>query len=196
MSFNDVFRQRFGQIILASASLRRAEILRQVGFDFRVVPSRIEETFSDSDPVAMAKILAYKKAKEVSSQFPEAIVLGADTIVYLDHEMLGKPENVTDAFRMLRLLSGKCHRVVTAVALIRQNSEKEAVEVENTEVKFRELSNEEIENYVDSGAPFDKAGAYGIQDQSALFVEKINGDFYNVVGLPIAKVYSALYRVF
>lgn len=190
------FDQRFGLIILASASPRRAQILSQIGFNFKVVPSSVEEVFTNHDPIEVAKDLALRKANEVADKHPESIVIGADTIVFLKNKILGKPTSEAEAADMLKKLSGNTHVVYTAFAIIQKSENKQFVDLETTEVTFRNLSNEEINSYVESGSPMDKAGAYGIQDQSAVFVEKINGDFYNVVGLPISKIYSYLQKKF
>ncbi|KAB2879579.1 septum formation inhibitor Maf [bacterium] len=190
------FDQRFGLIILASASPRRAQILSQIGFNYKVVPSSIEEIFTNHDPVEVAKELALNKAKEVAEIYPESIVIGADTIVFLNNQILGKPASEAEAIDMLRSLSGNTHVVYTAFAIIQKSVNKQVVDLEATEVTFRNLSDEEIRLYVRSGSPMDKAGAYGIQDQSAVFVEKIIGDFYNVVGLPISKIYDYLQSQF
>lgn len=196
MLHTDFFDQRFGQLILASASPRRAQILSQIGFNFKVVPSTVEETFKNHDPVEVAKDLALQKANEIAEYYPENIVLGADTVVFLNKKILGKPVSEADAEEMLRLLRGKTHIVHTAFALVQKSKKKEIVDIETTEVTFRNFADEDIIHYVQSGAPMDKAGAYGIQDQSAVFVEKINGDFYNVVGLPISKIYMYLHKQF
>ncbi len=193
---NKFLRDRFGQIILASASPRRAEIMKQVGFDFRVIPSRIEENFFQSDPLKTATELAFQKAAEVAERFPDHIVIGADTVVYLDDRTLGKPRNETDAAEMLRFLSGKTHQVYTGFAILHREKNKRITDVETTHVTFRKLLQEEIDNYIASGAPLDKAGAYGIQDEGAVFVERIDGDFYNVAGLPVTKIYMALQKSF
>ncbi len=177
-----------GKIILASSSPRRAQILQQVGFEFEVYPSHVEEISAFETPIEMAMELAEKKAKEVAGHFPGKVILGADTVVYLDGKIFGKPEHAQEAFVMLNFLSGRKHTVVTGISWV--CDEKVVTEYESTEVTFRNLQNEEIERYIATGSPMDKAGAYGIQDASAIFVEKIDGDFYNVVGLPIAKVYS------
>ncbi|MBL7996362.1 septum formation inhibitor Maf [bacterium] len=190
------FDQRFGLIILASASPRRAQILSQIGFNFKAVPSSIEETFTNHDPVQVARELAMNKAKEVAEIYPESIVIGADTIVFLNNQILGKPASEAEAIDMLRSLSGNTHVVYTAFAIIQKCVNKQIVDFETTEVTFRNISDEEIGVYVRSGSPMDKAGAYGIQDQSAVFVQKITGDFYNVVGLPISKIYHYLQSQF
>ena len=190
------FDKRFGLIILASASPRRAQILSQIGFNFKVIPSTVEEVFSNHDPREVAKELAARKAEEIAESNQDSIVIGADTVVFLENRILGKPSSGLEAQEMLRLLSGKTHVVYTAFAILQKCKNKRIVDLETTEVTFRNLSDDEIISYVQTGSPLDKAGAYGIQDQSAVFVEKIKGDFYNVVGLPISKIYSYLKEKF
>jgi septum formation protein len=193
MSVNDFLVRTFGQIVLASSSPRRAHILEQVGFDFLVEPSHVQEEFQNTHPIESAKKLAFEKARTVAARFPDRIVLGADTIVVLEGRMLGKPEDADDAERMLSFLSGRTHQVHTAYALYRQRDGRRVVSAATTDVTFLSLNAEDIQRYVATGSPFDKAGAYGIQDASAVFVERIDGDFYNVVGLPIARVYKDLF---
>lgn len=193
---NGSLEQRFGQIILASASPRRAQILSQIGFHFRTIPSAVEEIVTNHDPVAVAKGLALKKAEEIADNYPDQIVIGADTVVHVADRILGKPATEGDAQEMLRMLSGKTHMVYTAFAIVHKLKQKEVVDIESTEVTFRNLAEQDIIRYVESGAPMDKAGAYGIQDQSAIFIESIRGDFYNVVGLPISKIYACLQEQF
>lgn len=187
---------RFGTLVLASESPRRASILRQLGFDFIIHPSHIEERFTSTVPVDIACELAERKAQHVAEQFPEKIVLGADTIVVLDHHILGKPESTNEAEKMLKMLSGRTHQVYTAFSLIQKSKNLQVTDYELTDVTFHVLGDEEIQNYIATGSPMDKAGAYGIQDSSAIFVERISGDFYNVVGLPASRVYQALCRHF
>jgi septum formation protein len=196
MTNNGSLGQRFGLIILASSSPRRAKILSQIGFNFKVVPSTVEEVFNHHDPVEVSKDLALKKAAEIAERHPDNIVIGADTVVFLDKKILGKPVSDEDAYEMLRTLSAKTHEVYTAFAIVHKSTNKQMVDIERTEVTFRALSEEEIAEYVRSGEPMDKAGAYGIQDRSAVFVNKIVGDFYNVVGLPIARIYACLQNQF
>ncbi|MGB9792483.1 MAG: Maf family protein [Thermacetogeniaceae bacterium] len=177
------------EIILASSSPRRAELLRRVGLKFRVVPSDVEERAEDSlDARSLALKLASQKAEAVAARYPEAIVLAADTVVCCDGEILGKPADWQDAVRMLQLLSGRTHEVSTGVVLRRESTGQERREVVTTRVTFRRLSQEEILGYLATGEPFDKAGAYGIQGYGALLVEGIEGCYSNVVGLPLAKV--------
>lgn len=179
-------------LILASASPRRAELLRQIGCTFDIIPADIDERVDASlTPGDVALTLAKQKAAEISARYPTHVVLGADTIVVIDNNILGKPETPQEACSMLRLLSGRTHTVYTGYSLRR--GADEIAEVVATAVTFRILSNEEIERYVRTGSPMDKAGAYGIQeDLGAVFVERIDGDYYTVVGLPLARVYLAL----
>ncbi|MGD0733246.1 MAG: Maf family protein [Terracidiphilus sp.] len=180
-------------LILASASPRRRELLTQAGFTFRVHAAHIpEEPHPNEDPVAYVVRLAREKAQAVHDQLanPEAVVLGADTTVTLDNQILGKPEDPADAARMLRLLSGRSHRVITGVAVVTGARIETASEV--TAVKFLTVSDAEIEAYVATGEPMDKAGAYAIQGRAARWIPRIEGDYFNVVGLPIALVCTML----
>jgi septum formation protein len=183
-------------LILASESPRRRKLLRQIGMKFRVIPSRTAEMISPTQtPGDNAKRIALEKATEVARRIRNGIVLGADTIVVLDHRVLGKPKSKDEAKRMLRSLSGREHSVFTGFALLDAQTGQHCTGVEETRVRFRVLEEQEIVSYVDSGSPMDKAGSYGIQDDyGAVFVEKINGCFYNVVGFPLARFYSALQR--
>lgn len=181
-------------LILASRSPRRILLLRQIGFDPAVVPCTIPEDFDPSlDPSQNAQVLALQKARCVAADVKDGFVIGADTIVVIDNIMLGKPIDVSDARRMLSLLSGRTHVVITAFAIVERPSDRFLVDVESTRVTFRELPPDEIQEYIDSGSPLDKAGAYGIQDDyGAVFVTRIEGCFYNVVGLPLARLYTRL----
>jgi septum formation protein len=183
-------------LILASQSPRRKILLKQIGLKFRVIPSHVSEALSPNEsPGDNAKRIAIDKASEVAARLQKGIVIGADTIVVLDHHVLGKPTSKDDAKRMLKLLSGREHSVYTGFALIDVESKKHVAGVEETKVRFRKLDEKEIVSYIDSGSPMDKAGSYGIQDDfGAVFVEKVNGCFYNVVGFPLARFYSTLQR--
>ena len=183
--------------ILASQSPRRKILLKQIGLKFRVIPSHVSEVLSpNQSPRDNAKRIAIDKASEVASRLRRGVVIGADTIVVLDHHILGKPTSKDDAKRMLKLLSGREHSVYTGFALIDVESKKHMEGVEETKVRFRMLDDKEIVSYIDSGSPMDKAGSYGIQDDfGAVFVEKINGCYYNVVGLPLAKFYKRLMEI-
>jgi septum formation protein len=180
-------------LVLASASPRRRELLAQAGFTFQIHPAHIpEDPFPGEDPVAYVVRLARQKAQAVYTEMgtPDATVLGADTTVTIDNRILAKPENAVDAQRMLRLLSGRTHRVITGVALVAANAVDVAAEV--TAVRFLTLSDAEIDAYIATGEPMDKAGAYAIQGRAARWIPRIEGDYFNVVGLPLALVSTLL----
>lgn len=178
-------------LVLASASPRRRELLARLGLDFDVLPSDADETWPDGvAPGEAAAVIALRKAAQVSRQRPDALVLGADTVVVLDGVVLGKPPTPEAARTTLRTLSGRTHTVYTGLALVYRTAEVTAFE--GTDVTFAPLADAEIDAYVETGSPMDKAGSYGIQDLSALFVERIEGDFYNVVGLPLHRLYRTL----
>jgi septum formation protein len=183
-------------IILASQSPRRRILLKQIGIKFRVVSSRSAEIISShQSPGENAQRMALEKAEDVARRLRKGIVVGADTIVVLDHHVLGKPKSKDDAKRMLRLLSGREHSVFTGFALKDVETGKHTGGVEETKVRFRKLTEQEIADYVNSGSPMDKAGSYGIQDDfGAVFIERVNGCFYNVVGFPLSRFYSAFQR--
>jgi len=182
------------KLILASSSPRRIELLRRLGLDFEVVKPLWETRVIDDDPVEVAELTALEKARAVAGGFTEGLVIGADTIVVIDDEILGKPRDGEEARLFLRKLSGRVHRVITGIAVVDAGRGREEVDHEVTEVKFKELSEEEIELYIASGEPFDKAGGYGIQGLGSLFVEWIKGDYFNVVGLPIYRLSLLLRR--
>lgn len=182
-----------GKIILASASPRRRELLALLVPEFSVVPSLAEEHIApDTPPHEAVRMLAKQKAADIFAKNPNSIVIGADTIVFAAGEILGKPRDAADARRMLALLSGCAHSVYTGVAVISPNGED--VFAEATQVTFRQISTQEIDAYVATGEPMDKAGAYGIQERAAAFVSGIHGDFFSVVGLPVCALGMALRR--
>jgi septum formation protein len=177
------------KLILASGSPRRAEILTSVGWEFeKIVPNVDETELSGENPADYVQRLAKTKAVAVAVNHPNRMVLGADTTVVIDNQIIGKPLDLDDARRMLRMLSGRTHEVLTGVA-VTQNSETN-VGLQRTKVKFVELSDEEVEFLVTFGEPLDKAGGYAVQAQAALFIKGIEGDYWNVVGLPIGLVYE------
>ena len=182
------------KLILASRSPRRLQLLKQIGMSPTVVPCDIPEVFDPSrTPEENAAALALKKALHIAQSIPEGVIVGADTIVVLQGEMLGKPDGPRDAGRMLSALSGKTHAVVTGFALVERPSGRQMTGTERTDVTFRDLPLSEIEEYVEGGSPLDKAGAYGIQDDyGAVFVTRIEGCFYNVVGLQLSRLHTAL----
>jgi septum formation protein len=189
-------------LVLASASPRRRELLAQAGYRFQVHPAHIlEDPSPGEDPIAYVTRLAREKAeavfRELNTADPESggngnslAVLGADTTVTLDNTILGKPENAADASRMLRLLSGRTHRVITGVAVVTAKRTDVATEV--TAVRFLTLTDEEIADYIATGEPMDKAGAYAIQGRAARWILRIEGCYFNVVGLPLALICSML----
>lgn len=180
------------KLVLASKSPRRAEILRAVGCTFEAIAADIDETrYASEDAVSYVKRLARTKAETVALKTSAGVVLGADTVVVIDNQILGQPQDDDDARRMLRLLSGKWHEVLTGVALVRARELAQgSVDHEATRVRFCEMSQEEIDWYVSSGEPRGKAGAYAIQGRGALFIEEIQGDYFNVVGLPVRLIYE------
>ena len=183
------------KLILASGSPRRAEILTFVGWNFEKQTADIDETpISGETPADYVQRLAREKAAAIAKKHKNALVLGADTIVVIENKIIGKPVDLEDARKMLETLSGKWHEVFTGVALIKtENGEPEtAVDLQKTKVKFAELTEPEINFLVEKGEPLDKAGAYAVQAQAALFIEEIQGDYWNVVGLPINLVYTML----
>lgn len=177
------------KLILASASPRRQELLRQLGLDFEVIPSSIEERISPgTEPDMAAMKLAESKAVDVAHRVEDGLVIGADTVVALDDCILGKPKDEEEAREMLERLSGRWHRVFTGIAVINKATLEKVTTCEESRVKFKDITAAEIENYIRTGEPMDKAGAYGIQGKGALLVEKIEGCYYNIVGLPLFKL--------
>ena len=176
-------------IILASKSPRRCALLKKAGLEFSVIPSAYdEETGLDMEPGKLAEHLALKKAEDIASYNTAALAIGADTVVVVDGTVLGQPRNHESARQMLEKLSGRAHSVISAYALVCPEKGIKKVRSAATKVYFRELSASEIDAYIKSGEPMDKAGAYAIQGGAASFVEKIDGDYYNVVGLPVGEV--------
>ena len=176
------------RLILASSSPRRKMLLQQIGLSFDVIVSQIDERLDHRlPPEGIAEQLAFEKAQAVAFSCPNALVLGADTIVVDEQHILGKPTDAADAFRMLSHLSGKTHQVITGLALISTAHAPHTILMrhETTDVKFAQLTPRDIEWYIQTGEPLDKAGAYGIQGKGAMFVEWIRGCYNNVVGLPL-----------
>ncbi|MDD2333106.1 MAG: Maf family protein [Mesotoga sp.] len=180
------------RLILGSSSPRRKELLQLIGVTFEVVPpegiiERLSERFSE---VELAE-LSYRKAENVYFRNPDAVIVGADTVVVLNGLVLGKPSSIEAAYEMLSALSGKTHSVYTSVSVV--SEEDEFTFVEETAVTFREMPGKVLKEYSASGISLDKAGAYGIQDCGAIFVRSISGDFYNVMGLPIGRLWEELH---
>ncbi len=199
------------QLILASSSPRRKELLARIGVAFEICPAKGEEIISSTEPSDVVMELSEQKAKEVAAmirQYNEShkelttpqdiLVIGADTVVAAEGAILGKPKDEEDAFRMLSMLSGKTHGVYTGVTFVFIDKTGRAgahTFFERTEVSMTLMSEEEIRRYIATGEPMDKAGAYGIQGKCAVYIEKINGDYNNVVGLPVAAIYRELKKL-
>ena len=181
-------------LILASASPRRKELISLISNHVKIVPANVNEDFSANISVeSVPEMLAVRKAAYVSKEFYNDTVIGCDTSVIIDGEILGKPENADDAKRMLKLLSGKTHKVITGCAIFKNG--RSLSFSETTHVTFYPLTDEEIDNYVSTGEPMDKAGAYGIQGYGSLLVSEIHGDYFNVVGLPIGKLNKMINKI-
>lgn len=173
-------------IILASSSPRRRELLESLGIPFTIRPSHVDEvTDPGLSPAEQVKILALRKARRVAEEAPDHLVIGSDTVVVLDDEVLGKPKDDEEAYRMLSLLSGRQHTVYTGLALVHFAGGKEEVSYSATRVRMRPLTEEEKAAYIATGEPRDKAGSYAIQGLGATLIEGIEGDYFTVVGLPI-----------
>lgn len=180
-------------LVLASASPRRQEILRNAGISFEVQPADVDETPLPAEaPLDHARRLARDKALKVWRTRPHDFVLGADTIVVVDESILGKPTDAHDAARMLRMLSGREHRVTTGVCLVRPETGESKIDSATTLVAMNELTEEDIRRYIATAEPMDKAGAYAIQGRASKWIPRIDGDYSNVVGLPVALVYRML----
>lgn len=191
------------RLVLASVSPRRAALLSQIGRTFKICPSNVEEPLLSGTAAEVTQKLALLKAKTVAPQHTDSIIIGADTLVSFEDELLGKPTDAAHAREMLTRLSGTCHEVVTSVALVSSDMRslqtappalREIVWTETTNVYFRELRSAEIAAYIASGEASDKAGAYGIQGRGAAFVKRIEGCYFNVVGLPLASLVEQLWR--
>ena len=184
-------------IYLASRSPRRRKLLKQLGIKFKSFSVNLDEKINGGEkPVNLVKRLSIEKLELARKKIKSGLIITADTIVVLNNKIIGKPKNKKEAVQYLKLLSGKQHIVFTGFAVMNIPANKIIVDYEKTEVKFRILDDIEINDYVLSGSPLDKAGAYGIQDDfGAVFVEKINGCYYNVVGLPLTKLYQALRKL-
>lgn len=184
-------------IILASSSPRRKEVFDKYNFKYKIIKQDIEEKVSNEDRAEeLVMSLSFRKAYSVAELYPESIVIGADTVVVYRGEILSKPKDREDAFRMISLLSGKTHEVITGVSIINEATNTKIVDFEKTEVKFRKLDKKIINTYIDTKEPFDKAGSYGIQGIGALLVEQIDGCYLNVVGMPLVKLDKLLNKFF
>jgi septum formation protein len=180
-------------LILASASPRRAELLKLLKLDFRVVPSAADEAAHEHlSPLEICQFNAHRKARAVAKKIPDALVLGADTLVFLDNEILGKPRNLAEAEQMLSRLQGRHHQVVTGVSLIHLRGHHERIFAVSTDVLFHPLDRAQIRNYLKKVHPLDKAGAYAIQESGEQIISEISGSYSNVVGLPVEKLREEL----
>jgi septum formation protein len=180
-------------LILASASPRRGELLRQLSLDFKVVPGDVPEIHHDQLTAReLSQVNAYRKARCVAKKFPDALVLAADTLVCLDTVLFGKPPTLEDAYLMLEQLQGRTHQVVTGICLLHLRNHRQAVFAEGTSVTFHPLDAVKIRRYLNRVNPLDKAGAYAIQEEGDLLVEKIVGSYTNVVGLPLERLAAEL----
>jgi len=181
------------KLILASASPRRAEILRSVGWPFEALPAHVDESREAGEKAeAYVERVARVKAETAAARCSGSPVVGADTVVVIDDQILGKPRDEGDARRMLGMLNARWHQVLTGIALVNDATRQSRVAHEVTNVRFAELSDEEINWYLATGEPMDKAGAYAIQGYGALFIKEIRGEYFNVVGLPVRLLYSLI----
>lgn len=182
------------EIILASNSPRRKELLSLTGLNFTIKTKEVDEILDKNLSVTkQIENIAYSKAKEIAKEYPNHLVIGADTVVVVNELILGKPKNESDARRMMKLLQNNVHQVITGVALCYNGNVELLHEI--TDVEFYSMTEEEIEKYIAIKDIYDKAGAYAIQGDAALYIKKINGDYYNVMGLPIAKLYKKIQEI-
>ncbi|MDU6249595.1 MAG: Maf family protein, partial [Paeniclostridium sordellii] len=180
-------------IILASGSPRRREILANTNAKFDVLTSDVDERiFKFEEPTQLVLRLAFEKCMDIAINNPESLVIGADTIVVLDNEILGKPKNEDEAFDMLSKLSNREHQVITGMSIVNIENNKKIVDYTISNVKFKNLTDQDIRDYISTGECLDKAGSYGIQGYGALLVKEIQGDYFNIVGLPISKLSDIL----
>ena len=176
-------------LVLASASPRRAELLRQLKSNFRIIPGDAKEIFDEQlSPSELCQLNAHRKARAVAKKNPDSLVLGADTLVFLDGKIMGKPADIADAQRMLTQLQGRTHQVVTGVSLIHLRAHRERMFAIGTDVTFRPLDAEQVRDYLAEINPLDKAGAYAIQEHGDMIIAEISGSYSNVIGLPVEKL--------
>jgi len=193
---NNTLLQNCPPIILASNSPRRKSLLELIDLPVKVIASSVHEDFNiNLKPTEFAKHYAHLKAQDIAEKHPNFLVIGADTIVVLDNEIIGKPTDEEDSKLMLKKLSGRTHAVITGVSLVWQDKNILDIFNEKTDVTFQELTDEQIQYYVKYYNPLDKAGSYGIQDWFAVCVKKIDGCFYNVMGMPLSKFYSHFMKI-
>ncbi len=182
------------RVILASGSPRRADLLRKIRLDFIIVPANVKEIneLNDLSIEQIAQKNALMKAMALANKFTNSLIIGADTIVFFENKLIGKPKNAEDAKKMLKGFSGKWHSVYTGIALVETNTKKQIVDFEKTKVKFKKLSEKEITDYIATREPRDMAGAYAIQGKGKFLIEKIEGSYTNIVGLPMEKLCARL----
>jgi septum formation protein len=184
------------KIILASKSTRRKKLLEQIGLKFSVRESEYEEDMGrHKNPYELVKHLALEKTKDVARHYRDAIIIGADTFIIYENRFIGKPKSKEEARKMLGKFSRKVHSAVSGFAIIDTKTGKTINDYGEAKVKFKKLTKEEIEDYIATGEPFDKAGGYGLQDRGAVLIESVSGDSYSVVGLPLHKIYEALKKM-
>ena len=182
--------------ILASKSPRRIEILKMIGLDFDIAPSKLDEKIKiNLSGKSFSEYWSKKKAKLISNQYPDSLVIGADTIVIFNNQILGKPKDKKDSKNMLKMLSGNMHHVITGVTLICKNKQISKTFSDSTKVYVRKIPNDEIDFYINNYNTSDKAGSYGIQDFFSIWIKKIDGCYYNVMGLPISKFYKEYSKI-
>ena len=182
-----------GRIVLASNSPRRKDILKKINLDFKVIPSNIIEDFDKTNPSTLVQTCAFEKAKKVSLENLNNFIIGADTVVVLDKKIMGKPRDINESREMLGMLSGKTHKVFTGVSIQNINKNINELFYSMTEVELYNISDSVIDYYIKNYEPYDKAGSYGIQDWFSSQIKKIDGCYYNVMGLPLSKVFKCLY---
>ena len=184
------------KIILASKSPRRKELLEQIGLRFKIRESEYQEDMkAKDDPYELVKFLALQKTKDVARHYDDAIIIGADAFIIYEDHFIGKPKNESEAKEMLKNFSGKEHSVVSGFAVIDTKNNITVNDYGEAKVKFKKLNDQEIEDYIVTGEPIDKAGGYAIQGKAGGFIESINGDYYSIIGLPLNKVYCALRKM-
>ncbi len=182
-----------GKVVLASSSDRRKTLLNRIGIKYTAMPSKLNENnYNFDNPIELVEGLAFAKASEVADFVEDALIISADTIVVFDDKILGKPKDKEDAFQMLKMLSNNKHQVYTGLAVILTDNQMHYIGHDKTEVFIREIGDREIERYINTGEPMDKAGSYAIQGKGGIFVEKIIGSFFTVMGLPIHQLSKVL----
>jgi len=182
--------------ILASKSPRRIQILKMIGLDFDIAPSALDETIKlDLKGKLFPEYWSKKKAKLISNQYPDSLIIGADTVVVFDNQILGKPKDKNDSKNMLKMLSGNSHEVITGVTLIHKNKQILSTFSESTKVNVRKIPNDQIDFYIDNYNTTDKAGSYGIQEWFSVWIKKIDGCYFNVMGLPTSKFYMSYLKI-